>query len=58
MKCRSLFSGKNKKNSDCHLLKFFSILSINTILKYFVTNIEKPIGLKYHNTVSFGYLKL
>ena len=53
MKCQSLFSGKNEKTIlNCHMLKFLSsMLSINRILIYFVRHTQKPIGLKYQDTV-------
>ena len=63
MKCQSLFSGKNKKtymklsSADIFLS---SMLSINIMLIYFVTNIEKPTGLMYmyHITVSYWTLDI
>ena len=60
MKYQSLFSWETKKNISNSHADFFlpSMLSINTILKYFVTNIETSTGLKYHDIVSYQTLDI
>ena len=53
-------SGKNKENiSNCHLLKLFiQMQSICNNTGVFVKIIEKPTGLKYHDSVSYRTLDM